>query len=74
MITDADDDDDGDMMIKNENGVGIVTMWLAINLLTKREKGHQSLLLRKAEKAEQKETMMARWRQAQMILMAECLR
>ena len=41
------------------DGVGIVTPSLAIDLLTKREKGHKDHLL-KVEKVQQKETMMAR--------------
>ena len=42
MIPDDDDDDDGD-------GVAIVTLCLAIDLLTKREKGHQDLLRKSRE-------------------------
>jgi len=51
--------------------VGIVRLRLAIDLLTKREKTNEEHPLRKAE---QKKTMMARWRQAQVKLMAEGLR
>ena len=42
MIPDDDDDDDGD-------GVAIVTLCLAIDLLTKREKGHQDRLRKSGE-------------------------
>jgi len=52
--------------------VAAMTLCLAIDLLTKREKGHQDHLLRKMEKAELKKTMIARC-QAQMLLMAEGL-
>jgi len=39
--------------------VGIVTVRLAVDLLTKREKTNQEHPLRKVEKAEQKKTIMA---------------
>jgi hypothetical protein len=42
------------------DGVGIVTLCLAIYLLTKWEKGHQDHLLRRVEKADQTKTMIAR--------------
>jgi len=46
--------------MKCGDGVGIVTLYLAIDLLTKREKGYQDRLLRKMEKTEQMKMMVAR--------------
>ena len=46
--------------MKRGDGVGIVTLCLPTDRLTKREKGHQDHLLRKLEKADQTKTMIAR--------------
>ena len=57
-----------------DDGIGIVTLWLTIERLTKQDRDNEEQFPRKVEKAEQTETMMARWHQEQTMLTAEDLR